>query len=417
MSSVGDVYLTINMYSRGQPGEIMPAKTLDAGDVRQPIHVARVAGVAPEIDQLAATLDARYRFLRARWFEAAAPHRSSTLLAMRDDGVILVAIPATAIGPSVVGAQGVPGSYWPFRSALIAPGVAPEDLAEILSHATTHEALGPIWRMGPVYADNPAVQILKSSAAAAGWTVLVRRLGASFHFDTASGWPRKTTRKRLKNYQTQLAERGTVRFEHVRGDGWNARTLNTLAAIENASWISSDTDSSGAKFIAASRRQEWLHILGDPALAESLSATILYVGDRPVAFSFDLTAGSLQYSIASSFDADFGRYRPGKIVTAHQIEIARAQGIKTVDFGAGDSGYKRAMGAAAGPEILDLLMVRSRAIAALISMRWSDAPKTAKGADPQSKAQREAHGSPDKIPLEMILAMGAVAAAALAIVE
>ncbi len=41
-----------------------------------------------------------------------------------------------------------------------------------------------------------------------------------------------------------------------------------------------------------------------------------------------------------------------------------------MDLGAGDSGYKRAMGAVAGYAMTDLLFVRSRAAARLLERVW-----------------------------------------------
>src|SRR5690606_34998306 len=138
---------------------------------------------------------------------------------------------------------------------------------------------------------------------------------------------------------------------HVTGPDWSAQELEMLATIEAASWVGTAAGRAGAKFLPDEKRIGWLEAVNDPVLAEALPATILLVSSEPAAFSFDLRCGDMQYGIASSYDERYAAFRPGKIVTAYQIDRARAAGVTKIDLGAGDSGYKREMGAAMGPEI------------------------------------------------------------------
>ncbi|MCR5871343.1 GNAT family N-acetyltransferase [Sphingomonas sp. J344] len=194
--------------------------------------------------------------------------------------------------------------------------------------------------------------------------------------------------------------------------------LEELAAIEAASWVGRATDHTGAKFISDEKRAGWLAAVNDPVLAHALSATILRVGGAPVAFSFDLQCDTVQYGIASSYDERFAAFRPGKIVTAYQIDQARAAGVTTIDLGAGDSGYKREMGAEIGPEILDLLIVRSRSAASLLRLRWGNESQIARDAYLAASKVRDAgRERGDRSRLEAWLAMGALAAAALTFAE
>ncbi|WP_066798205.1 GNAT family N-acetyltransferase [Sphingomonas soli] len=380
------------------------------------IAVACHPGVPDEMDQLVESLPPPYQFLRAAWYRAAAADRGTTLIGTRADGTTIAAIPTIGFGNTLIGGRNIPGSYWPFRSIPIDPSAEDSELAEMLGNPLTMEMLGQVWRIGPIYSDDPATTRIKRAAAMAGWTVLVRRLGRTFLFDLADGWPRSTTKRRLNKYMRQLEQQGDVRFEMIRGADWNAGVLETLCKIEMASWVGRATDGTGAKFLSEDRRAEWLRVLADPALAEALTATILYVGDHPVAFSFDLMAAPLQYSIACSYDARFSSFRPGKLVTAHQLQIARDLGVEQVDFGAGDSGYKREMGAVRGPEILDLLIVRRRSAASLLRLKWGSESAIAR--DSYLAAARLRNVGRETFPrLEAMLAIGAIAAAALTFVE
>src|SRR5690606_29703918 len=137
---------------------------------------------------------------------------------------------------------------------------------------------------------------------------------------------------RLGNYERQLALQGDIDIRHVTGADWSDAVLESLGAIEAASWVGTATDGSGAKFLTDAQRARWRRVLADPVLAESLSATILSVGGAPAAFSFDLRSGTLQYGIASSYDCRFAAWRPGKIVTYRQLEWAHGRGVETVDL-------------------------------------------------------------------------------------
>jgi CelD/BcsL family acetyltransferase involved in cellulose biosynthesis len=330
------------------------------------IHVA--PGLPDALDRLAEAGCATRAFLRTAWLGAGEDAGGAqTLVVSRGDGRPLAALPAALLGPALLGARGVPGSYWPFRSVPLAPEATADDLADAFADTRAEAALGAVWRLGPVYADDRAATLIRRGATRAGWTVLSRTLGPTYLLDLTRKRPRA---RRLAAYRRQLEAAGSVRFACVSGAGWDAGTWDALAAVEANSWVGCDTDGSGAKFLRPEQRDRWRRAVADPAIARALSATLLFLEDRPLAFSFDLAAGPVQYAIAGSFDRRFAQCRPGHLVTAHQLAQAAAAGIATVDLGAGDSGYKRAMGAVAGTEIVDLLFVRNRSLAQLLTVSW-----------------------------------------------
>lgn len=338
------------------------------------LTVAAVEGFPPEINTLAARNLAGHGFLRSAWYAASAPEHGRTLLLRRDaDGTVLAAIPTIAFGPAIGRARKVPGSYWPLRSPLLAPDCDVLELAHALDH-TAARCLGPVWRVGPARADDPATTLLVASAQLANWTVLSRPAGTSWMIDLDAartrGWPSASSARKLRAVWRKLENLGTLRWRYVRGTDWDAAALEDMGRIEAESWIARTTDGSGAKFMTPAQRALWSHVLTDPVLAENLSATILMLDDRPIAFSFDLDDGPVQYGIAGSYAEDLKRFYIGKLANFRAIQDAIAAGKSVTDLGAGDNGYKRDMGAVRGYDMTDLLFVRSRTAARVLARVW-----------------------------------------------
>lgn len=342
------------------------------------LRVAASPGAAPALDALAARNLAGYGFLRAAWYGEGAPQALRTLVVEGAAGTPLAAIPTLAFGPGIAGARKVPGSYWPLRSALIAPECTTFELAQALGHPAAATCLGPVWRVGPARADDPATRRLVDASRHARWSVLARPAGTAWVIDLDAarkqgGWPRGSTAARLARIERRLASHGPVAWRHVRGGDWNDAVLEELAEVEAASWIAAKTDTSGAKFMDPRRRAAWRAVLADPVLAEMLCATLLTVSGRAVAFSFDLDDGPIRYGIAGTYRSDFAKAEVGKLANHRAVIDALEAGQSRVDLGAGDSGYKREMGATAAYDLADLLFVRNRTAARLLARVWGPA--------------------------------------------
>lgn len=353
-----------------------------------------VEGFPPALDALAEHNLAGHGFLRAAWYRASlsacartgGADRGRSLLVQRagQHGAFpIAAIPTIPFGPALIGARRVAGAYWPLRAALIAPDCDPRELATALALPAARRALGPLWRLGPARADCPATARLAAAAEAVGWQVLARPAGECWVIDCAAaradGWPRASTAKRMARIERRLGQLGPVSWSRVRGADWSAAVLDELAAVEAASWIAARTDGRAAKFLHRHQRALWQEVLADPALAAMLCATILKVGGRPVAFSFDLIDGKVQYGIAGTYVQALARYEIGKLANHRALADAITGGIDLLDLGAGDSGYKRDMGARAGYALVDLLMVRPRPAARLIAPLWTGGDKACHG--------------------------------------
>ena len=341
------------------------------------LTVAAIAGLAPEIDALAARAVPGRRFLRRAWYGAGRSAAARSLVLRGGDGAALAVIPTVPFGPAIAGARKVPGSYWPLRAALVAHDCTAAALAHALDDPAAARSLGPVWRVGPARRDDPAIVMMLDAAQQAGWTVLARPAGTSWVVNCAvaraSGWPRPSTAKRFARLERRLARLGTAQWKIVRGPGWNDGVLEALATVEAASWIATKTNGSGAKFMVPQQRAAWRSVLADPVLAEMLCATILTIDGKAAAFSFDLDDGPVRYGIAGTYRSDFAKAEVGKLANYRALADAIVAGQDVVDLGAGDSGYKRELGAVPGYALDDYLFVRSTAAARVMARIWGAA--------------------------------------------
>ena len=341
---------------------------------RAPLCTELVTGFPPEIDQLVGRNCSGDTFFRAAWYQATSGEEALTLLLRKDDQLV-AAVPTCMIGPALVGARKVPGSYWPHRGVVLAADLDPHQLVPLFVGRGA-KALGAVWRLGPMRGDDPSGLLLTKAAKIAGWTVLARSAGTAWVIDLAAaseaGWPRASTAKRLRRYYRNLAALGQVSWLHVRGTDWNEGVLAQLGQIEAESWIARETNGNDAKFLQPHQRRQWQRSLCDPVLAEMLCATILMLDGTPIAFCLDLDNGPRQYGIAGSYAERYAPLHVGKMVNYRVMADAIADGQTILDLGSGDGGYKREMGAVEGYQLTDLLFVRNPLLGKMFATVWGE---------------------------------------------
>lgn len=333
-----------------------------------------VDGLPAAIDAVAATAPAGHGFLRAGWYAAAidAYGGPARTVMVERAGRPVLALPMVPIGPGWTRLVAVPGSYWPFRGfPLATDAVDDAPAAALIAVAGEARAL----RVGPVYDDDPSVAALVATARAQGWAVMARHVAHGWRLDLAgqeAPWPRNSTLRKNRFHEKHLAAHGRLDWRFLRAADWPAG-FAPLAAVERRSWIASRTDGHDAKFLPEGHAAFWRAAARDPVLAGMFHAALLTVDGAPAAFSFDLETGGIAYAIANSYDPAFAKHSPGKLLYWRNLVDARARGIAAVDWGAGDSGYKRVIGAVQGPALRDWLLVRpgwAAAIGRLLSPAW-----------------------------------------------
>jgi CelD/BcsL family acetyltransferase involved in cellulose biosynthesis len=330
--------------------------SLAAFEQASPAVTARVVeGLPGAIDRVAEAAAETHRFLRFGWFAAAlaAYGGEARTLVVEEDGQPVLALPMVRRRLGLVHLLGV---YWPFRSFPLALEASPAALAAGMKALRL-----PALRIGPVYDGDAAVEPLLCAARAAGWATLDRHVADSWLLDMgaavdAGDWPRNSTLKKNRFHEKHLAAHGALDWRFVSGAEWPA-AFDALAAIEEASWIASRTDGSDAKFTRGGHGAFWRAAAADPVLADMFSAALLNIDGRPAAFSFDIDVGATRYAIANSYDPAYARHSPGKLLYWRNL-VAAIGRTRTVDWGGGDGGYKRVIGAKQGPAIRDWLLVR-----------------------------------------------------------
>lgn len=321
-----------------------------------------VDGLAASIDAVAGNAAPSHRFLRYGWFAAAlqAYGGAARTLTVAREGEAMAALPIVQAGPGWLGLASVPGCYWPFRSLPVRADAGVEVAEALLARlARTVNAL----RLGPIYDGDPGLELLKAAARTQGWAVLDRFVADSYLLDIAAQqsegtWPRNSTLRKNRFHEKHLGGHGELDWHFVSGEGWDADAFDALAQVERKSWIAARTDGSDAKFTAQGHGGFWRAAAADPVIAEMMWAAVLRVDGAPAAFSFDLNAGALKYAIANSYDPAFAKHSPGKLLYYRNLVRAVTDGTTRVDWGAGDSGYKRVISAERGPAIRDWLFVR-----------------------------------------------------------
>jgi CelD/BcsL family acetyltransferase involved in cellulose biosynthesis len=333
------------------------------------------ASTSLALNAIAASARPAQGFLRAGWFAAAAPE-SRGIGMRRSNGVPLAAIPTVArkLGPLTV--REVSGSYWPYRSFPIAADATDDELSTMMRDRRVRAALGPLWRMGPVYGDDPTAERLTSAAQSAGWAVLRRDLGTCFELDLAGlrsqgPWPRSSTVRKNRWRENRLAELGPVDYRFRTGAEWSDEDRDAMATVEANSWVGKLDEGGNTKFLDPDCRRNWERMTVDPVLADMIVCSIMTIGEAPVAFTFGLEVDKVRYTIANAYDERFARHGPGKLLLYKDFERAAQSGVERISWGSGDPGYKSEMGARPGPAILDLLFVRPKALALALRPIWT----------------------------------------------
>lgn len=338
-----------------------------------PTRAVVLDGLSGAIDAVAEHGPATHGFLRYQWYAAAlaAYGGAARTVVVEDDDVPAIALPFVGWGPSALRLAMVPGCYWPFRSFPMREDVELRAVDALL--ATLGRTVNAL-RIGPVCDGDPALGAVLTRARAKGWAVLDRFVADSFLLDLGQqDWPRGSTLRKNRFHEKHLGEHGALEWRFLGAGDW-AAGFDAMAAVEEKSWIAARTDGRDAKFTPTGHGAFWREAARDPVLADMLSAALLTIDGVPAAFSFDLDCGATKYAIANSYDPAVAKHSPGKLLYYRNLLRARERGIRTVDWGAGDSGYKQTIGAEQGPAIRDWLLVRPglpAILARMLKRRWA----------------------------------------------
>jgi CelD/BcsL family acetyltransferase involved in cellulose biosynthesis len=268
------------------------------------------------------------------------------------------------------------GHFLPYRSvALAAVTDSRRDTCAAMAEALIDYAPWRLGlRIGAISDHDESSRAIATALAARGWHVGMRKLGQCFvlrapanaaRFNEVSGG----MIKRANYYERRMRRAGSVaitEFRSIDSNRWRA-ALEDAAAIESNSWLSGEDGH--LLFATQADKNFWAHAVCDDFLHEAITLWIMYFDGRPASFSLTLDAGGTKFILANLYDERLKDHRTGNILAYYIISRAIEQGYKMIDWGLGDSGYKRLWGAEPGHTLYDLLALPPGPISGII--KWA----------------------------------------------
>jgi hypothetical protein len=298
-------------------------------------------------------------------------------LCVRDNKDRLLAVLPLArmrFGPVEFAACG--GYYFPYRGmSLGVPIDASSTVCATLADTlTNHRSWQLGLRIGPVPDRGGSTRLLCSALRQRGWRVGTRPLGSCFILElpqsvaefsyTAGGMI-----KRADYYARRMARAGQFEVNQfqVHDAGQWRSLICDVARVERNSWPAQTPDGH-LLFATEADRRFWTGVVEDEFFASALAVWLIRLDGEPASFAVTLDAGETKFVLANLYDERFKDHRTGNILARNVITRAIEQGRKVLDWGLGDSGYKRLWGARPGRHIYDVLALPPGPIGGLLKI-------------------------------------------------
>ncbi|KQQ87012.1 GNAT family N-acetyltransferase [Massilia sp. Leaf139] len=259
------------------------------------------------------------------------------------------------------------GYYWPWRGVALEPGAGEGALAG-LADEMTRRPPGALLRMGPLIEDDTDTQGFISLLRVRGWRALKQETGQVFELAlpastealqaqvSASLW------KNIAYLRRRLDKQGAVSTERHRLTPEQAALLLQRAAlVEQASWVAQQGEQ--VKLVGTQNQAYWAGLAqhGGPEVVLWLLST----GGRDIAYSLHLETEQTMCIVANGYDEAFKASSPGSLLSLDIFQEAIGRGLRLVDWGQGDSGYKQRWGAKPGARMMDLILFKPGLVGAL----------------------------------------------------
>lgn len=249
------------------------------------------------------------------------------------------------------------GSYFPSRGIPFCGD--PARLAAACLPVLRNEGAAAGVRLGPVPEDDPLLGALAPELERAGWQLLRRRIGTEFVLENPGGLDAYQSslsgnrRKKVEYYWRKLHEAGATELHHFTDAGadWPA-ILHDIQTVEAASWVARTGE---PRFLGARNGAYWTRLTADPWFGRAINVWLIHHDGAPVSFALTLDSGGTRYVIANSFDERVARYSTGAKIYQQLIFDAFGRGMKAINIGLGDSGYKSGWGARPASPLIDII--------------------------------------------------------------
>ncbi|MFC5552224.1 GNAT family N-acetyltransferase [Massilia aerilata] len=260
------------------------------------------------------------------------------------------------------------GYYWPWRGVALEAGAGEQSLIG-LADELTKRPCGAMLRMGPLIDGDTDTQDFVKLLCARGWRGLRQESGQVFELALPASMEALQAQvsgslwKNIAYQRRRLEKQGAVTAERHRLSAAQAMPLLQRAAlVEQASWVAQQGEE--VKLMGAQNQAYWSQLAqhGDEP---KVVLWLLSWGERDIAFSLHLEHGKTMCIVANGYDEALKASSPGSLLSLDIFRDAIARGMRLVDWGQGDSGYKQRWGAQPGARMVDMILFRPGLVGAL----------------------------------------------------
>lgn len=319
---------------------------------------------------VASDTPARRGFVRAQtsaaWEQAYLPGNGwrGPLAVFRSEGAE-VAFARKSAGKLDVWALG--GYYWPWRGVAVEAGAGEQALAGLAAELTRRPC-GAVLRMGPLIDGDTDTQRFVALLRTQGWRGLKQETGQVFELalpasnEALQAQVSTSLWKNIAYLRRRLDKQGAVTTERHRLTASGAAPLLQRAAlVEQASWVAQQGGE--VKLVGAQNQAYWSRLAQHDG--PEVVLWLLSCGGRDIAYSLHLEHGQTMCIVANGYDEAFKASSPGSLLSLDIFQDAIGRGLRLVDWGQGDSGYKQRWGAAPGAQMMDLILFRPGLVGAV----------------------------------------------------
>jgi CelD/BcsL family acetyltransferase involved in cellulose biosynthesis len=148
----------------------------------------------------------------------------------------------------------------------------------------------------------------------------------------------KKTRWTIRKCERELSAQGRLEYSEVTGAAAVPALMQTIYEIERNSW----KERSRTSITAHASQQRFYEVFADLAAHHAmLSAHVLRIDDRPLAYILGITAGDGTFlDLKESFDASYAEFSPGHVLKRFAMEALIAHGVTIYDFMGACEPYK-----------------------------------------------------------------------------
>ncbi len=264
------------------------------------------------------------------------------------------------------------GPYLPFRCIPFTSETEYRyDAFQLISDYLTDAIPASSLRLGPLTSQD--AEFMVPALRERGWrihtkdsqTELSQRLPNSYDEFISTFSKRRIKKMRGNRNRIERSGRTEVKkyceLDHNR---WSD-LMPELEHIESHSFVG--LEGLDDRFIQPEKQAFWVDFLGSCNEHCQPTVWILYLDDEPIGYDFVIDCGETRYGYANAYHQDYARFSPGTILLETEMRESFERGIRYVNWGPGDSDYKRTWGANIERELIDLLAFRGDAKGALMS--------------------------------------------------